>query len=134
MAAGGQRCAVGPSLPAFLRTRARRAWLLHCPDDGPAELATAAQHRAPRGAGGHHRLDGTRLRHAGRTRRIQGLRGLLGAGDSPAKPALVTRWGAAPRTRLRAGASEALSGLRALTRRAWPHPPGHAAHWLTRRR
>ena len=50
-------------------------------DAGPAELAAAAQHRAPPGAGRHRRVDGARLRGQGQTQGVQVVCGLLGKAE-----------------------------------------------------
>ena len=47
-------------------------------DARPAELAAAAEHRAPSGHGRHHRVDGARLRGLGAPCADQGRGGLLG--------------------------------------------------------
>ncbi len=73
LAAGPGRRAVGAAAPALLRARTGRARLLRRADHGPAELAEAARHRAPRGAARDRRLDGTGIRYAGGARRGQGI-------------------------------------------------------------
>ena len=62
----------------FTRARAGGAGLLHRAHHGTAELAAAPQHRPSPGDGGHHRLDGARLRGRRRAREIQGRARLLG--------------------------------------------------------
>ena len=73
-----RRRAVGASLRALQRGRARRAGMHDRPHARPAVVAAVAEHRPPSGHGGNEGLDGPRLRDRRRARAEQGLRPLLG--------------------------------------------------------
>src|SRR4051794_34176885 len=119
LAARHRRRVLGADARSLQRARARRARLRDRPDARPAELAAAAQHRAPRGHGGHERGDGGPPRGPRRPPAEQVGGGLLGGAQSGRAGRVARRPGA---RRSAAGRMARRPTIRDVAQRAGVHP------------
>src|SRR6185295_69602 len=89
LAPGHRRWILGAPAPALQRARAGGARLLHRAHHGAAELAAAAQHRAPPGARGNVGFHGAGVRKRGSAEARQVRSAILGQAEALMKRTLL---------------------------------------------